>query len=144
MTDDDEQDKETSVMTGFANQASGGGGDHSRRITSDELSEPDGIIHSSKIVTRKASHNRLAAIDAEIEAIRKRCEVKVRVDIGDVVVKGHKRKYDDYAEEDLIDDEIHKHIAIDTDDEKEAKRIKISKIGIKRVKPGENDEGYTS
>ena len=39
-------------------------------------------------------------IDAEIERIRKRCDIQYRVNVENVEVKGHKLPFDDYEHED--------------------------------------------
>ena len=63
-------------------------------------------------------------IQAEIAAIRKRCEVKCVVDIGDIQVKGHKRPMDAYDQDDDVKD-VEKS-RVDSDDESNTKRIFLS------------------
>ena len=69
-------------------------------------------------------------IDAEIERIRKRCDIQYTVNVENVVVKGHKRKIDDYEYEDQVDAELEKHVKLDSDDEH--REINIQRIGIRR------------
>ena len=78
-------------------------------------------------------------IQAEIAAIRKRCEVKCVVDIGDIKVKGHKRKLDVHEEED--DEKLAKHKGVDSDDEDNTKRIFLSQVRVSRQA---KDSGYDS
>ena len=84
--------------------------------------------------------DKTAEIDAEIERIRKRCDVEFRVNLDKVHVKGHKRKLDEF-EESFIEKsfEVNKgrHPVYDSEDE--VKEIKIKKVGVRRKKQGEDN-----
>lgn len=69
-------------------------------------------------------------IDAEIERIRKRCDIQYRVNVDKVCVEGHVQRYDDYEKEDAIDDEMRQHTKIDSDDE--SREIAISSVNVRR------------
>ena len=59
------------------------------------------------------------------------------------MVKGHKRKVDNYEEEDLIQEEIPAHAKLDSDDE--SREINIARIGVWRNKeaPCLSDSEYS-
>ncbi len=73
-------------------------------------------------------------IDAEIERIRKKCDIKYTVDVDQISIRGHRRKFDDYTAEDVIDEEMNKHVKCDEDDD--ARRIVINEIAVKRNMDG--------
>ena len=81
---------------------------------------------------RKSAANREREIAAEIERVRKNCELKYRVEVNNVVVKGHRRKFDDDEADDVIDAELNRHIGVDPEDETKLRKIKIDTIGISR------------
>jgi len=64
-------------------------------------------------------------IEAEIAAIRKRCEIKCVIDVGDVRVKGHKRKMDEF-DDGADENQLTRHFGVDSDDEEKTKHIFVS------------------
>ena len=79
--------------------------------------------------------SRQEQIDAEIELIRKKCDIKYRVELGDVNIKSycHERFGDAMeTEESYVD----RHMALDSDDENQ-RRIMINSVDVKRHRKGE-------
>ena len=54
------------------------------------------------------------------------------------MVKGHKRKFDDYQAEDDLDEELHRHVKCDSEDE--SREIVISQVAIRRGAHGAGAE----
>ena len=67
------------------------------------------------------SVDRMLDINAEIERIRKRCDVKLLVDVDEVVVQCQKHKMDNF--EDGLEEQRIKYTAVDPDDEENVKYI---------------------
>ena len=81
-------------------------------------------------VKQSSAADKRSQIDAEIERIRKKCDLKYHVNVDQVLVKGHKRKFDDYQAEDDLDEELRRHVKCDSEDE--SREIVISQVAITR------------
>ena len=73
---------------------------------------PDTTKSSGSVSQRRSE------IDAEIARIRQRCDIKYQFKTGSVEIKGHRRAIDDSDNDEKIDDELARHKAIDSDDER--------------------------
>ena len=86
-----------------------------------------------------STEERRSAIEAEIERIRKRCDIKYHVSSGSVAMKGHLKKLekDDSSEAEEIDAQLKRHIAVDSEDEKKVRHYEVStNIGLSNKKHG--------
>ena len=83
--------------------------------------EPEPVFTKQKSSLTAAE--RRSEIDAEIQRIRQRCDIKYHVEAGNVAIKGHRRALDDSHDEEENGQDFTRHGAIDSDDEKNTRRI---------------------